>query len=92
MTRASFPVDYKDPHGPVKQYDLRVVEEGLVLEPGPDAPAEWRQLDWGRKPRVYWYHVVTPREGSRVLVTAGGHPLLVAGRCGRARWPSSRAR
>ena len=65
--------------------DLASDPAGLVLAPGPDAPAEFAALKWDAGPRVFWYHDGTPRDGSQVLLAAGGKPLLVSRAAGKGR-------
>ena len=74
------PVTYAD------KYDQVQVPDGLPLAPGPDALGKgWQSLHWAAGPRVYWYHAVTPKPDAKVLLTAGGKPLLIAGACGKGR-------
>ena len=67
-------------------FDLKNEEKGLALSAGPDQllgkPAE---LKWKQTPRVFWYHDVKPKPGSKVTVMAEGHPLLIAGTYGKGR-------
>jgi uncharacterized membrane protein len=58
---------------------------GLPLVAGPDTLGKAFPVAWDESPRVYWLHAVTPRPGAKVLVTAGGKPLLVAGTYGKGR-------
>ncbi len=53
---------------------------------GPDRIGDgWAALSWQESPRVFWYHTVTPKAGAKVLLSAGGKPLLVAGTFGKGR-------
>ncbi len=59
---------------------------GWVLAPGKDViGAGFAGLPWAQAPRVYWYHPLTPKPGAKVLLTAGGKPLLIAGVYGKGR-------
>jgi len=58
--------------------DLINEPAGLVLSPGPAAGPELKLLDWAAGPRLYWYHDGKPKDGAKVLVTAGGKPVLVS--------------
>jgi len=72
------PVSYADAR------DLVAAPEGLSLAPGADTLGKgWASLHWNAGPRVYWYHAVTPKPGAKVLLTAGGKPLLIAGSYGK---------
>jgi hypothetical protein len=73
------PVTYAD------KRDLTSATEGLPLAAGPDALKGFAQLNWAAAPRVYWMHAVTPKPGAKVLLTAGGKPLLVT-------WPYGKGR
>jgi len=74
------PVSYAD------KDDLVGVPDGIPLALGPDAIGqEFAGLPWKAAPRVYWYHAVTPKPGAKVLLTAGGKPLLVTGTFGKGR-------
>jgi uncharacterized membrane protein len=57
---------------------------GLPLALGPDALAGVT-ANWAAAPRVFWHYPVTPKAGAKVLVTADGHPLLIAGSYGKGR-------
>jgi len=65
--------------------DLERHPAGVPLAAGPDAPAGFAKLNWAAAPRVYWTHAVTLKPGAKVLLTAGGKPLLVA-------WPYGNGR
>ena len=57
--------------------------DGLVLAPGEKSIGDG--LNWAAGPRVFWYHPLTPKPGTTVLLTAGGQPLLVMGAYGKGR-------
>jgi len=60
--------------------------EGLLLAAGPDVVGNSVVgLSWNLGPRVFWYHALTPKPGAKVLVTADGKPLLIAGAYGKGR-------
>jgi len=66
--------------------DLRHGKEGLVLARGQDKVGDgFDGLSWDQRPRVYWYHAVTPKDGSKILLTASGKPLCIAGTFGKGR-------
>ncbi|MBI3877105.1 MAG: hypothetical protein HY300_14305 [Verrucomicrobia bacterium] len=44
-----------------------------------------RGLSFEQSPRVFWRHIVTPKDGADVVLTAGEHPALVVGRYGKGR-------
>lgn len=72
------PVTYSD------KPDLVSAPDGLPLAAGPDVIGKgFAALPWADKPRVFWYHTVTPKAGAKVLLTADGKPLLVAGAFGK---------
>ncbi len=73
------PVTYSD------KRDLVMAADGLPLAAGPDALKGFAKLNWTAAPRVYWTHAVTPKPGAKVLLTAGGKPLLVAWQYGKGR-------
>ena len=60
---------------------------GLLMAPGPDSLGQgFAQLAWSQEPRVFWYHDgLTLKPGSKVLLTAAGKPLLIAGAYGKGR-------
>lgn len=65
--------------------DLAMSAEDLPIVAGPDALQGMAKLNWAAAPRVYWMHAVTTKPGAKVLLTAGGKPLLVA-------WPYGKGR
>jgi hypothetical protein len=64
---------------------LRAAPDGLPLVAGKDAPKGFGALAWGQTPRVFWYHALTPKPDAKVLLTAGGTPLLITGSYGKGR-------
>ncbi len=66
--------------------DLTEVVAGLEIKPGPDSLGPgFGGLTWSSAPRVFWAHDVIPKNGTKVLLTAGGKPVLVAGESGKGR-------
>ncbi|MHB9133704.1 MAG: glutamine amidotransferase [Armatimonadota bacterium] len=66
--------------------DIVFTPAGFTLAPGPQqVGVGMAKLDWKAEPRVYWHHEVTPKAGSKVLLTAGGKPLLIVGAYGKGR-------
>lgn len=66
--------------------DLQAVDTGLDVLPGKDSiGAGFGTLPWADKPAVFWYHDVVPKADAKVLLTAGGKPLLVVGTFGQGR-------
>ncbi|MHB9024384.1 MAG: glutamine amidotransferase [Armatimonadota bacterium] len=64
----------------------RFSAEGLIFAPGKEGLAgKFAKLPWAENPRVFWYHELTPKAGSTVLLTAGGKPLLITGTFGKGR-------
>ena len=57
--------------------------EGLPLVAAPGATGA--ELNWKAEPRVYWYHHVTPKPDARVLMSAGGKPMMIVGSHGKGR-------
>ena len=61
-------------------------EGGLVLKPTKDAkellPAD---LSWEMAPRLYYYHPLEPKDGTRVLVSADDKPVVMIGSIGKGR-------
>jgi len=43
---------------------------------------EFAKIDWTGKPCVYYYHDLTPAKDTRILLEAGGKPLLVSRKFG----------
>lgn len=67
-------------------FDLTNAVDGATLAPGPDRLGEKpAALRWEQAPRVFWYHEVKPKPGTKVSVMADGHPLLIAGTYGKGR-------
>ena len=67
-------------------FDLRNPSEGPALSPtesvlNPDLKA----LGWDERPKVFWYHEVTPRKDAVVAMSAGDNPLLILGQHGKGR-------
>jgi uncharacterized membrane protein len=66
--------------------DRRSAPEGLVIAPTAEAatllPAG---LTWPLRPRVYYYHAVTPRPEAQVWLRAGEQPLLLTWQVGAGR-------
>jgi uncharacterized membrane protein len=59
---------------------------GLVLAAGKDVIGKgFGRCSWAQSPRVYWYDEMAPKADSKVLLTAGGKPLLIAGSFGKGR-------
>lgn len=44
-----------------------------------------RGVSFDPQPKVFWRHVVTAKDDAQVHLTAGGHPVLITGVCGRGR-------
>ena len=66
--------------------DLTCAPDGLPITPGPETLGKAvAALSWAAQPRVFWYHTVTPKAGAKVLLTASGKPLLIAGTYGKGR-------
>ena len=42
-------------------------------------------VSFTQKPRVFWHHCVTPKEGSEVVLKAGEQPALILGRYGKGK-------
>lgn len=68
-------------------FDLQWAGKGKSwnLEP---AAAKHRVLEgvsFAQVPRVFWRHVVTPKPGAEVGLTAGGKPVLILGKYGQGK-------
>ncbi|MBI2200941.1 MAG: hypothetical protein HYU43_03265, partial [Armatimonadetes bacterium] len=58
--------------------------DGLVLQPTDDLALRDR-VDWSAEPRIFCLHHVKPKPDAKILLTAGGQPLVVEGRSGKGR-------
>ena len=58
---------------------------GLAIAPTEVGKKRLPAVAWEMKPRVFYYHQVTPREGAEVWVTAGDKPLLLSWSVGKGR-------
>ncbi|MHB9133106.1 MAG: glutamine amidotransferase [Armatimonadota bacterium] len=65
--------------------NLSNAPDGLPLAPGKDAGNNLTTLSWAAAPRVFWYHEITPKPEAKILLTAGGKPMLVTGTFGKGR-------
>jgi len=85
------PVTYPEkPNDPPNQQSPGVwksaLPDGFTLAPGKDIIGSgFGKLNWIAAPRVFWYNPLTPKDGAKVLLTADGKPLLVAGTYGKGR-------
>ncbi|MDD5704466.1 MAG: glutamine amidotransferase [Kiritimatiellae bacterium] len=68
-------------------FDLKWAGKGqswdLAAAPANDPLLQGVSFD--QKPKVFWRHVVTPKKGARVILTAGAEPALVVGSYGRGK-------
>ncbi len=68
-------------HGP---FEVRPLPAGgSMLRPADALQAG--ELPWQAQPRLYWRHLLTPRQDARVLAWASNEPILIAGDHGRGR-------
>ncbi|MBU4285400.1 MAG: hypothetical protein KKD76_00720 [Verrucomicrobia bacterium] len=65
-------------------FDHERCKKPLPLTPAADWVAG-QGLPWKEAPSVLWMHRLTPKPGTKVLVTAGGKPFLVSGACGKGK-------
>ena len=63
------------------RFDIQPVP-GLPVRLGKDRAEFLRHVDLSDAPRSYWLHEVTVKPGARVVLEAGGRPMLVVGEFG----------
>ena len=68
-------------------FDLKWAGKGNAWDLKPAASAEGilKGVSFDGRPKVFWQHFVTAKEGAQVHLTAGGRPALITGAYGRGR-------
>ena len=68
-------------------FDLKWAGKGKSwnLEPARKDDPLLKGVPFDQKPKVFWRHVVTPKPGAEVVLTAGGKPVLILGKYGQGK-------
>ena len=68
-------------------FDLKWAGKGKSwnLEPARKDDPLLKGVPFDQKPKVFWRHVVTPKPGAEVVLTAGGQPVLILGKYGQGK-------
>jgi uncharacterized membrane protein len=66
-------------------FDLQQETNGLAVAASAGATESIHELSWSQAPRVYWRHRLQPKPDAKILLEAGGEPLLITSPCGQGR-------
>jgi len=55
------------------------------LTPAPEGKPFLNGISFNPAPRVFWQHLVTPKQDARVILSAGGKPSLIFGKYGKGK-------